>query len=38
MIEKIWRFEVWRARLEYWKDSRGICGNIECVEGFCVKR
>jgi hypothetical protein len=24
--------------LEYWKDSKDICGNIECVEGFCVKR
>jgi hypothetical protein len=24
IVEKIWRFEVYRAKLEFWSGSRGI--------------
>jgi hypothetical protein len=34
MVEKIWRKEVWRARLEFWK----LYGLICKILGALVKR
>jgi hypothetical protein len=36
-VEKIWLFEILGARLQFWKVSKAIFVNTECVEGFCAK-
>jgi hypothetical protein len=38
MVKKIWRFEVWRVKIEILESFGGLFENIECWEGFCVKR
>jgi hypothetical protein len=37
MVGKIRRKDVRRAKYKFGEILWGIYGNIECVEGFCVK-